>query len=503
MNTFYKIYLFAILFLLLSSISYPQKLYEKVIYSFQTPIDMEKAWDFIVDTTGDFCFQYRIDTLSYFVTRYSSIGPFDSFGGINDLTMSAEYNKEESKDLYYRSQNSAWVYGPLTGKIIGNATSDKKCKSLSIILLREDSVFYYINDSLLFADIFYGEKDSDMNFDYTFKYCVFGDRGDIILKTKTKDLSYLYHNFTLVDSANSIDRLVIGYVNYGYETKDESGTKFVRRNLNMNSIFETTSTELQDIQNCEYNEKNIVQSRSKTYTDFDAKLKVCPVGTKGCRLIYNGKESEIYDNIYCECADSAGNYAYLALKDYYLYPIVNGVRGEPVSKYGVRAYPLQISPAGNFFVYYKTDDSIYFYRNDEMILNAFSSKAFLRIEELNTVFGDYEYPEEYESENTFVLIDTVSCLLVKGREFGPFQRMYKFFNRDKGDIINSGLLKNGFYLIQGLGNHYYQLIYNDIRYEPVLIAGEVLWNSAYVSSQGIIFYASNGRYIYEYSTYER
>ena len=501
MNKFYKIYLFAVLSLLFSSTSYTQKLYEKVIYSFQIPIDPEKAWWFVVDTAGGFCFQYREDTLSYFITRNGSIGPFDFIGGINDLSMSTGDYKKESKEIYYRSWSSAKVYGPVTGRVIGNETSDGE--NLSIILLKGDSVFYYINDSLLFYDFFYGDKDHDMNFGYTFEYAVFGDKGDIILKARTKDMSYLFHNFTLVDSANSIDDLVIGYINYGYDAQDGTGSRFVRRNLKTNLIMETSGTEFEDIQECEYNEKNVVQSRSKTYTDFDAELTVCPIGENGCRLIYKGKESEIYDNIYCECADSAGNYAYFALKDYYLYPVVNGVKGQALTKYGVRAYPLQMNPTGDFFVYYKTDDSVYFFRNDEKILSAFSGRAFLRVEELNSVFGDYKYPDEYESENTFVWIDTVSCLLIRGRLFGPYPKMYQFFNGEKGDIVNSKLLENRFFIIQCLGNNYFQLIYDGIEYDPVLIAGKILRNSAYVTSQGIIFYASDGRYIYEYSTYER
>ena len=76
-----------------------------------------------------------------------------------------------------------------------------------------------------------------------------------------------------------------------------------------------------------------------------------------------------FNDIYCPTMDTNGHYAYFGLKDYYLYKVVDGrMVKEPLSKYGVRAMPWHITPQGSTLHYFKTDDSVYVYKDDTLIL---------------------------------------------------------------------------------------------------------------------------------------
>ena len=185
---------------------------------------------------------------------------------------------------------------------------------------------------------------------------------------------------------------------------------------------------------------------------IDKKTYLYSFGENGKNKInVNGKiYTYEFDEILYPSLDKNGNFAFYGIKDYFIFKFVNGEKiKEPLSKYGVRATPLYISPDGGSLHYFKTNDSIYLYQDDKLIFNPISKNSnflILSHEDIlpykfvrgKTENGNSLFYLEYDEQGYFVFNGKFSnpLLPIKERNFSKEEK--------HGYIVAGAFDDNGF-----------------------------------------------------------
>jgi len=213
-----------------------------------------------------------------------------------------------------------------------------------------------------------------------------------------------------------------------------------------------------------------------------------------------------FEKLLCPALDADGNFACYGLKDYYLYKFVQGKKVEnPLSKYGVRATPVYISPTGESIHYFETDDSIYLYRDDSLMFNPFSQSSGFSIVERDE-FLPINSSSIYSvaGRNSLLLLNCgqESHMVFNGKISRPLLPVIEenySGQREPGTIIAGDMNDHGFYAIQITGRKKFLININNEIYKEIENLDGIVTNSCYFDGNSLIFYGIKKRSFYQYT----
>jgi hypothetical protein len=230
-------------------------------------------------------------------------------------------------------------------------------------------------------------------------------------------------------------------------------------------------------------------------------------GEKGkSKINVNGEiYSHDFDEIFYPNLDTEGNFAFYGMKNYYLHKFVNGKEEkEPISKYGVRATPLYISPKGESIHYFKTDDSIYLYQDEKLIFNPIPKNSNFLIEQHKEVLtynfvrgktenGNSLFYLEYDEQGYFVFNGTFS------KPFLPIQERNYSKDKEQGTVVAGEFNDDGFFAIQKVGKGKYLIVVNNQIYKELDDVDYILPDSYFFDGKSLIFYGVKKRSFYQFT----
>lgn len=211
------------------------------------------------------------------------------------------------------------------------------------------------------------------------------------------------------------------------------------------------------------------------------------------KINVNGKiYNHDFEDVFRPVLDKDGNFAFYGLKDYYIYKYLNGIKlKEPITNYGVRPVPLYISTSGVSLHYFKTDDSIYLYQDNEMVFQAISkNKKFKVFPSKEMFYGDYGN-NRYFNRNSlnYIEYDSSAYMVLNGHISKPMIPIY--FPSDKnriGKIIAGGFNDSGFYIIQCIGDSKFMININNVIYQVISNVDEIVYDDYFFNKSELIFY---------------
>ncbi len=483
------------------------------------------------DRQGNYCFVIEKGDQDYFVTNKDTIGGFkfigSTYGNGGEINYTNSYSDPKEKPFYYKNAKGTKVYGTAIGKIESYQTSNTK-ENIAIATTLKDSVYYYINGKLISKN----HKEQVEKFYISERDWVsFSENGNVIYFLNQDSLYKLYVNDKLIDSSkfrynqlaitnsgtyifakgkrpeqpigkynymffiHSMDT-VLGYVRtvWDYELK-ENGAYYYSGDDNGPYYIAINDKLYKDIKPV----SNITLIDKKTF--------LYSFGEKGKNKInVSGKiYSHDFDEIFYPSLDTEGNFAFYGMKDYYLYKFVNGKENkEPISKYGVRATPLYISPTGESIHYFKTDDSIYLYQDEKLIFKSIPKTLNFIIEPhkeilpYNFVRGKAEngnslFYLEYDKQGYFVFNGKFSkpLLPVKERNYSK--------DKEQGTIVSGEFNDNGFFAIQKVGKKKFLIIINNQIYNELDDVDYIVSDSYFFDGKSLTFYGVKNRSFYQFN----
>jgi hypothetical protein len=220
----------------------------------------------------------------------------------------------------------------------------------------------------------------------------------------------------------------------------------------------------------------------------------------------NGKSFEYdFERIFLPTLDTIGNFACYGLKDYYLYKFINGKKGKnPISKYNVRPKPLYISPTGASLHYFKTDDSIYIYRDEKLILPPISVNSNFGMqfqEDFTFLRSNYEVPKNINSL-LYLEYNNAGYMIFNGelsKPMPPFLFKDEDETNEIGSIITGGMNDKGFFIIQKIGDRKYLININNSVYQELSGIDNLNDQDCFFDGKSLIFYGTKGRSFYQFT----
>lgn len=220
---------------------------------------------------------------------------------------------------------------------------------------------------------------------------------------------------------------------------------------------------------------------------LDPKNHLFTCSKDGKRLLnVNGHWHELdYEEVFHPVLDTAGDFALYGLRDHYLYKFVNGrEEAEPLSRYGVRAIPLHINPAGESIHLFRTDDSTYVYHDDGMMLpqvaNHVRPKAVQDSEWASYGLYDRREWKCVMPRLIYLEIGTSGHVLFNGTvspPMIPIMEMSWSGEKQPGEIVAGALVEKGFFLVQRTGKDRFLINVNNAYHEEIDDLDEILYGS--------------------------
>lgn len=479
------------------------------------------------DRHGNYCFVIKKEGQEFFVTNQDTIGGFkfigSTYGNGGEINYTNSYSDPKDKPFYYKNAKGTQVYGMAIGKVESYQTSNTK-ENIALTTSLNDTLYYYINGKMVAKN----PKEEMGNNVGVFS---FSENGNVIYSLKQNGLYNLYINNQLIESSeygysqlainnsgsyifakgkrpeqpigkynymffvHSIDT-VLGYVRtvWNYELKDngayyysgdDNGPYYIVINDKLHKNIKPVS--------------NITLVDKKTY--------LYSFGEKGKNKInVNGEiYTHEFDEIFFPNLDKNGNFSFYGIKDYYLFKFVNGQKiKEPLSKYGVRATPLYLSPNGESLHYFQTDDSIYFYQDDKLLFTPISKNSNFLIAPhkdilpYNFVRGKTEngnslFYLEYDNQGYFILNGKLSKPLIPVKE----RNLSK--GKEEGGIVAGEFNDNGFFAIQKVGKWKFLVVVNNQVYKELDNVDYILPDSYFFDDRSLIFYGVRKRSFYQFN----
>jgi hypothetical protein len=481
------------------------------------------------DRQGNYCFVIEKNDQDYFLTNKDTIGGFYFIGSTNGsgaINYTNSYSDSNDEPFYYKNEKGINIHGSAIGKIESFQTSNTN-ENIAIVTTFKDSVYYYINGKLVSQNF----KDPKKYYGLEKDWVSFSENGNLIYFLKQDSLYKLFANEKLIDSSkfgysqlaiinngtyifakgkrpeqpigkydymffvHSMDT-ILGYVRtvWDYELKengayyysgDDNGPDYIVINDKLHKDIEYVS--------------NITIIDKKTYLYSFGENSKKKINVNG--VIY----SHEFDKIFFSSLDKNGNFAFYGMKDYFLYKFINGQKIiEPLTKHGVRATPLYISPTGESIHYFKTDDSIYVYQDEKLLFNPISKDAnfvirphkdilpynFVRGKTAN---GNSLFYLEYDNQGYFVFNGKFSNPLIPVKE--------KNFSKDKeqGAIVAGEFNDYGFFAIQKVGKHKFLIVVNNKIFKEFDDVDYILSDNYYFDGKSLIFYGVKKLSFYQFN----
>jgi|GEM_PF-2454518 len=455
-----------------------------------------------IDSNNNYCY-YQWNGNGRVVTNTGSYGPFAK----QDVRTFTLFYNQKGKDQYIKGRKKTRLIGPVNGAIrFATLLSDEY---FAFSVTNRDSVSFYVNERLV------GTIDTALTYDDN-HWCAFSKSGNVLYTLAGKSRNYLYLNYRIVDSSKEmyfglgVDDInnyrfelgrwevqpgncfssfhhsvhaaqkILGPVSPGGSIFMGDGVEF-RYNDTVNyygngdglaySINDSLAVKLRDRRNV------MIPGKGKNFLlypqDPFRSGMINPTLDTTTWMIADGRLLNLkYSELLLPAIDTNGNFAFFGQRNYYLYKNVNGQEDpEPLSKFGVRAWPISIDENGNTICCYQTDDSTYIYENDRLFRSCGNAEFDLLNQ--NEIVG----PFNTDALSTVRMRDGLSGFTVKDSTYivyhnaisPPLLKTKNRYRSEKdtvgvGGIITCEYGEHGYWLIQKTGHRQYTLMINNKVY---------------------------------------
>ena len=476
------------------------------------------------DEDGNYCFAIRKNGQNLFITNSQTIGNLNCITtdannyGNGMIAYTAAKDDEKAGPFYYKNGRGTKIYAQAQGKVILYETSHTR-ENMALVTADRNSIYHYANGKLLWSERNVGQEPEA-------EWIAFSNNGNTMYCRRAGGHSRLWVNGKLIDSCKTaFSHLQIndnGFYTYAKEEmpKEVNGDKKYRictpdtsfdfegeigdYDLRGNNAYYYTGDEKSHrnivIDNHLYKETSLINNIML------ADPKHFLFGTDSKKIYANGTTFLSDCDMICNPAlDNSGHYAMYGRRGYFIYKCVDGKRQpKSLTRYKSRAMPICISSRGESIHYFETDDSIYLFRDNKMLLkpisvdsNFFVSESMLpELCEQNSEYsdaGNLTYLE-YGSKGYFLFNGNLS------KAFPAAVARTRTDDRsDKrpSNTVAGKYTGNDFFAIQKTGNKKYLLIVNNKIYKE-LNGMDRIMPDYFFDGKHLTFYGIKGLSFYQY-----
>lgn len=482
------------------------------------------------DRDGNYCFCVKKDSKRMAVASkapieelcYSGSG-YSKHGSSRLLRLC---NSQDADPLYVMNGNGTDIYGPIVGMVQGYRSGDTR-QHFAVTSLRNDTAFFYLDGRMVYSSplesikqfklkdeewvdfsdngnvIYYLEQNdrfvlyvNDQPIDTSdrhFNALAINDKGDYIYATCFKPekpvgkydyMFYIHTKDTVFDYVRTTWKYALAESGAYYFNGDDCGPEYLVLNGRLRKGIE-------DFRNI-----TLLDSRNAFYT-FE--------NNKHLYLNVNGKDYPVdFEKIFCPTMDTNGHFAYFGMKDYHLYKVVDNVKvKEPLSKYGVRAMPLYISPQGSSLYYFKTDDSVYVYKDNELLFKPIHKSEKLITYPWDKVLSNgYVYGKPNNGHSLFCLnYGENGYFVYDGQLSEPLLPIDDLYSRGvlKPGCVEEGVFnENGYFAVLNIGKNKYQVVVNGRICGEIQDVDKVFSGKGFFDGSQVLFYGIKNNAVYQF-----
>lgn len=480
------------------------------------------------DENGNYCFVINAEGKKYFVTNNDTIGDFTSinslYGKDGEMCHTNYYSDRKGEEFLYKNRHGIKVYGGAIGKIEDYQTSHTQ-NFIGIVTSLGDSVYYYVNGSLVSKL----PKEPEKYYGLESDWVAFSQNGNSIYYTKQDSLFFLYVNGNVIDSSSyKYTQLAINNRGYYVYAKGNKPNPPIENYYYRFFIHSSDSTldYVRTVWNYELKENDAyyysgdnngpyyIAINNQLYKDIEniSNLRIVDqnhylysfdIKNKSFINSNGNISSHQFEELLLPNIDREGNYAVYGVKKRQLYKYVNGeVIGNPLSKFGVRATPLYISPTGESVHYYALNDSIYLFKDDSLMFRPICETSF-KIELCKEILPNHYVKGKTDNVNSLfhLELNDGNYLVYNGnfsKALCPIKSWSYKKNKEIGQIVAGRLDDNGFFAVQKVDERKYLIIVNNEIYEEMDEIDTLLSNSFFFDGETLIFYGTKGYSFYQF-----
>lgn len=498
-------------------------------------LEIEKnAFNFSFDHEGNFCFWVKNSDGDRVITNNSSLGKlcpagavFGKHGGIEYFRSCAQ---KYANCVYAKNQDGTTFYGPITGRVQGYHTGHTR-QHIAVTSVLDDTAFFYIDGQKVYSSLLENIHQFKLSNE---DWVDFSDNGNVIYFLEQNNRFVLYVNNLPIDSSNfrfyslSINDkgdyvyakgfrpeqpigkydymffihtqdTVFDYVrttwNYAltengayYFSGDDNGPYYIAINGRLHKNIESIGN-------------IILLDKNNAFYTFKKKNKLF--------LNVNGMDYPVdFNKIYYPSMDNNGHFAYFGMKNHFLYKVVDGNVGKkPLAKYGVKANPMHISPDGHILYYFEAIDSIYVYKDNDLILKPIKRNDSIELiklmpwDDVIHCWSYYKKPTNGHSllclnhgnQGYFVHDGQLSEALI------PMTSTYSWGTDPVvGCIVDGDFNENGFFAIQYTGEKHYTLMVNGLVCKELQDIDKIIPDKGFFDGNHVFFYGIKNHDIYQF-----
>ncbi len=522
-----------------------QTIEEKLILTDSNDSTYVNARSVNFDINGEYLFEINKDDdeACFLIGSKQKLGPLH-----RELSTSVKrFTVTTDKSQAYYVSSSSKPFGPVLGAELSDFRFPKSENSrhLAIPCVMKDSIGIYV-DGVLKTKIdtlshskwrinsrmvsqFEAKK---MFFEHEDDWCGLSNNGQCIYTVEDNFMHRLFANGMLIDSSeNDFAQLHInnhGDYLYANGRKPRKGEDKRYDYMFFIHTPDTIMGPVRTVWNCELKENggyyysgddngasyiavnNMLHKNLKSIANITIVDKVNYLfsykQSNKTKLNVNGRVCNVpFNEILLPSLDSESNFACYGIENYYLYKYVNGVKSEtPISRYGVRAIPLYISPRGSSLHFFRTDDSTYLYNDDKLLFPGFSNFKNFSVRSCADMFPiNSKRSKISNGKNLFYIeIDSAGYFVYNGQLSKPMIPVKASSYEDSsrvGEIVAGKFDDNGFFAVQMIGKNKLAVNINNKFYKEIDGVWKILEESSYFDGRKLVLFGIKGLSFYQYT----
>jgi len=508
-----------------------QTLTEKLLWTDQSAsADLKmNASNFAFDRDGNYFFLIKKGEDRIAVTNRATAGELCAAGGGSRKCGSRRLrlcNHKNADFLYVMNEDGPNIYGPIAGTVQGCLSGNTR-QHFANTSLRNDTAFFYLDGRLVYSSPLETIKKFKLEDE---DWVDFSDNGNVIYYLEQDGRFVLYVNDQPIDTSdNHFNALAINDKGDYLYAKGHRPVEPVGKYNYMffihtqDTVFDYVRTTwkyaLAESGAYYYNgddcgpEYLVLNGRlRKGIDDF---WNITMIDSKNAFYIFeqdkhlflnvNGKDYPAdFEEIFCPTMDTNGHFAYFGMKDYYLYKVVDDVKvEEPLSKYGVRAIPIHITPQGSSLYYFKTDDSIYVYKDNVLVLNPIQRTEPFTIKPWDDVLPNKYYYKIPENGHSLVCLNygEHGYFVYDGQLSEPLKPLAEYFSwgdSESGSVVEGVYNEHGYFAVLKTGENDFQVVVNGRICSEIQDVDKIIRHNGFFDGRQVTFYGMKNKAIYQF-----
>lgn len=481
------------------------------------------------DCDGHYFFLVKKDKDRIAVTNKTTTGELCYAGGGYRKGCSSRYlrlcNQKNADFLYVMNEDGTNIYGPIAGTVQGSLSGGTR-QHFANTSVRNDTAFFYLDGRLVYSSpletikqfilsdeewvdfsdngnvIYYLEQDgrfvlyvNDQPVDTSdrhFNALAINDKGDYLYAKIVKPekpvgkydyMFFIHTKDTVFDYVRTTWKYALMESGAYYYNGDDCGPDYLVLNGRLRKGIE------------KFSNITLLDSKNSFYT-FEK--------DNHHYLNVNGTDYLVdFDELFNPSIDTNGHFAYYGLKDYYLYRVVDNVKIEqPLSKYGVRAIPLYISPQGSSVHYFKTDDSVYVYKDEELLFDPIRKSEKFTINPWDEVLPKlWNYRKPSYGHSLFCMnYGDKGYFVYDGHFSDALLPLFKQYGDDPkpGGVVDGLFNDDGYFAILNTGEKEYQVVVNGRICGELYNVDSIFSEKSFFDGRQVIFYGMKNNAVYQF-----